>query len=322
MPWVPGSTRANHLPYAPRLRICRTGGHAEPRHLHYFWVVTRRAACPRGESAGHGGADHQRPGARAGSRSATSCSSHWAAAWPLTEAGKPPSRAEEIFQLGQVIPRRGPAQRPAARSPGWRSGSPTASPSRRPCAAEPVLNTPNLRLVCHEGEFEQLLGELALHHLDLVLAGQAAPRNPNLRLTSEAARRCTGRSGTGRPGSGRQGRARPLSDVAERPAGAAATGHSGPAPDRWIQWFRREGLRPRIGQRVRGQARCLRFRRPRSGRDLGQPARRGRCRPDERTTLARPQRRREGGGSRHPIAPRPASTRWRPRGEGRCQHVP
>jgi LysR family transcriptional activator of nhaA len=39
--------------------------------------------------------------------------------------------------------------------------------------------------VCHEGEFEQLLAELALHHLDVVLAGQPAPRNPNLRLTSE-----------------------------------------------------------------------------------------------------------------------------------------
>jgi LysR family transcriptional activator of nhaA len=49
----------------------------------------------------------------------------------------------------------------------------------------PVLATPNLRLVCHEGEFEQLLAELALHHLDVVLAGQAAPRNPNLRLSSE-----------------------------------------------------------------------------------------------------------------------------------------
>jgi hypothetical protein len=36
-----------------------------------------------------------------------------------------------------------------------------------------------------EGEFEQRLGELALHHLDPVLAGQAAPRNPNLRLSSE-----------------------------------------------------------------------------------------------------------------------------------------
>ena len=48
----------------------------------------------------------------------------------------------------------------------------------------PILATPNLRLVCHEGEFEQLLAELALHHLDLVLAGQGAPANPNLRLTS------------------------------------------------------------------------------------------------------------------------------------------
>lgn len=47
------------------------------------------------------------------------------------------------------------------------------------------MSTPNLRLVCHEEEFAQLLGEIALHHLDLVLAGQAAPRNPSLRLTSE-----------------------------------------------------------------------------------------------------------------------------------------
>jgi LysR family transcriptional activator of nhaA len=49
----------------------------------------------------------------------------------------------------------------------------------------PVLATPTLRLLCHEGEFEQLLAELALHHLDLVLAGQSAPHNPTLRLTSE-----------------------------------------------------------------------------------------------------------------------------------------
>ena len=50
---------------------------------------------------------------------------------------------------------------------------------------EPILATPSLRLVCHEGEVEQLLAELALHHLDLVLTGQPAPNNPNLRLTSE-----------------------------------------------------------------------------------------------------------------------------------------
>ena len=48
-----------------------------------------------------------------------------------------------------------------------------------------MLDTPDLRLTCHEGEFEELLGELAQHHLDLVLAGQGAPANPNLRLTSD-----------------------------------------------------------------------------------------------------------------------------------------
>ncbi len=48
-----------------------------------------------------------------------------------------------------------------------------------------MLATPNLRLVIHEGEFEQLQSELALHHLDVVLAGRAAPDNPNLRLASE-----------------------------------------------------------------------------------------------------------------------------------------
>ena len=32
-----------------------------------------------------------------------------------------------------------------------------------------------LRLLCHEGEFEPLMAELALHQLDLVLSGQGAP---------------------------------------------------------------------------------------------------------------------------------------------------
>mgnify|MGYP003515026664 CR=1 FL=1 len=49
-----------------------------------------------------------------------------------------------------------------------------------------VLQRNNIHIrVCHEGEVEQLLAELALHQLDIVLAGQPAPRNPNLRLTSE-----------------------------------------------------------------------------------------------------------------------------------------
>jgi LysR family transcriptional activator of nhaA len=49
----------------------------------------------------------------------------------------------------------------------------------------PILDTPDLRLICHEGEFDQLQVELALHDLDLVLAGQPSPDNPNLRLISD-----------------------------------------------------------------------------------------------------------------------------------------
>ena len=35
------------------------------------------------------------------------------------------------------------------------------------------------------GMVVQTITELALHHLDLMLAGQLAPSNPNLRLSSE-----------------------------------------------------------------------------------------------------------------------------------------
>jgi hypothetical protein len=50
---------------------------------------------------------------------------------------------------------------------------------------QPVLETPALRLVCHEGEVGQLLGELAMHQPDLVLACQSPPPSSSLRLSSE-----------------------------------------------------------------------------------------------------------------------------------------
>mgnify|MGYP006182935177 FL=1 len=50
----------------------------------------------------------------------------------------------------------------------------------------PALAEPHLRLLCHEDEFEDLLGDLALHRLDVVLSDRAAPPNPNLRLYSHA----------------------------------------------------------------------------------------------------------------------------------------
>ena len=49
---------------------------------------------------------------------------------------------------------------------------------------QPALAEPNLRLLCHEGELDDLLGDLALHRLDVVLSDRPAPTNPNLKLYS------------------------------------------------------------------------------------------------------------------------------------------
>jgi LysR family transcriptional activator of nhaA len=49
---------------------------------------------------------------------------------------------------------------------------------------QPVISEPNLRLLCNEGEFDELLGDLALHRLDLVLSDRIAPGNPNIKLYS------------------------------------------------------------------------------------------------------------------------------------------
>jgi LysR family transcriptional activator of nhaA len=43
---------------------------------------------------------------------------------------------------------------------------------------------PHLRLLCNEGEFDDLLGDLALHRLDIVLADRPNPSNPNIKLYS------------------------------------------------------------------------------------------------------------------------------------------
>lgn len=157
------------------------------RHLHYFWVVTKEGgfarAAERLDMAVQTISAQVRELEKALGHQLLKPSGRGVA---LTEAGQAAfARAEEIFQLGQVIPdevREAASGKVARLAVGFSDG---ISKLAAHALLEPVLATANLRLVCHEGEFEQLLGELALHHLDLVLAGQAAPRNPNLRLFSE-----------------------------------------------------------------------------------------------------------------------------------------
>lgn len=157
------------------------------RHLYYFWVVTKEGgfarAAERLDMAVQTISAQVRELEKALGHQLLKPAGRGVA---LTEAGTAAfARAEEIFRLGELVPdevRAAASGQVARLAIGLSDG---LSKLAAHALLEPVLATPNLRLVCHEGEVEQLLGELALHHLDLVLAGQPAPHNPNLRLSSE-----------------------------------------------------------------------------------------------------------------------------------------
>jgi LysR family transcriptional activator of nhaA len=101
----------------------------------------------------------------------------------LTEAGDLALRqAEQIFQLGEALPElvRSAAQAKSVRlTVGIADGLPKLVVQR---LLQPVLGTPDLRLVCHEGEMADLLADLAMHKLDVVLSDHPAPFNPHLKV--------------------------------------------------------------------------------------------------------------------------------------------
>ena len=157
------------------------------RHLHYFWVVAKAGGFAR--AAERLDMAVQTISAQVKALEASlgqQLLKPQARGFALTEAGEVAfARAEEIFRLGQSLHadvRESAHQRTARLAVGLSDG---ISKLAAHALLGPVLATPRLRLVCHEGEFDQLQAELALHHLDLVLAGQPAPPNPNLRLSSE-----------------------------------------------------------------------------------------------------------------------------------------
>ena len=157
------------------------------RHLYYFWVVSKEGgfarAAERLDMAVQTISAQVRELEKALGHQLLKPSGRGIA---LTEAGEAAfARAEEVFQIGQAIPeevREAASGKVARLAVGLSDG---ISKLAAHAMLEPILATPSLRLVCHEGEVKQLLAELAMHHLDLVLAGQPAPNNPNLRLTSE-----------------------------------------------------------------------------------------------------------------------------------------
>jgi LysR family transcriptional regulator, transcriptional activator of nhaA len=158
------------------------------RHLHYFWVVAKEGGMARAAERLDMAVQTVSAQVRALEQSLGHALFKPAGRGiALTEAGEAAMRyADQIFQLGEQLPA---AVRDAATGRGLRlavgipDGLPKTVVHQLLLSA---LEEPSLRLLCHEDEFDRLLGELALHKLDVVLSDRPAPANPNLRLYSHA----------------------------------------------------------------------------------------------------------------------------------------
>lgn len=215
------------------------------RHLYYFWVVAKAGGVTRG--ADRLGMAVQTVSAQVKELERSLGFALFKPAGrglALTEAGHAAMRqAEQIFQLGEMLPS---AVRDAVSSPSVRLavGISDAMPKlvvRR--LMDPVMKEPTLRLLCHQDEFEDLLGDLALHRLDIVLADHAAPHNPNLKLYSHA----LGSSALGWYASMdlfTQARRGFPDSLAQVPV-LLPTGHAA-VRNRIDRWFEERGVRPRV----------------------------------------------------------------------------
>ena len=158
------------------------------RHLYYFWVVAKEGGIARAAERLDMAVQTVSAQVRALEQSLGHALFKPAGRGiALTEAGQAAMRhADQIFQLGEQLHAE---VREAATGQGLRlavgisDGLPKLVVHH---LLEPALDQPGLRLLCHEDEFDRLLGDLALHRLDVVLSDRPAPANPNLRLYSHA----------------------------------------------------------------------------------------------------------------------------------------
>lgn len=158
------------------------------RHLYYFWVVAKEGGMTR--AADRLGMAVQTVSVQV--RELERALGHTllkpsGRGLVLTEAGVAAMhQADLIFQLGEKLPA---AVQEAVSAPSVRLGVGISDGLPKLVVRrllEPVMAEPNLRLLCHDGEFDDLLGELALHRIDVIIADRPAPPNPNLKLYTHA----------------------------------------------------------------------------------------------------------------------------------------
>jgi LysR family transcriptional activator of nhaA len=215
------------------------------RHLYYFWVVAKEGGMARAAARLDMAVQTVSAQVRALEQSLGHALFKPAGrGMALTEAGSVAmSLAEQIFQLGEQLPA---AVREAATGQGLRlrvgisDGLPKLVVRH---LLQPALRDHRVRLLCHEDEFDRLLGDLALHRLDVVLSDRAAPPNPNLRLYSHA----LGEAPLAwfAPLAMAKKSKRPFPESLVDMPLLLPTGHSAVRP-RLDQWFERQGMRPHI----------------------------------------------------------------------------
>jgi len=216
------------------------------RHLYYFWVVAKEGgisrAATRLDMAVQTVSTQVRELERAIGLPLLKPAGRGLV---LTEAGRVAMRqADQIFQLGEQLPELVRAS--AGDRPGTRLG--VGVPDGLPklvvhSLMAPVLDEPRLRLVCHVGEFDDLLADLALHRLDVMLSDRPAPANANLKVYSHrlAASTLSWYAPPAWHAAARKGFPRSLETVPV----LLPTTH-GAVRSLLDQWFEREGVRPRV----------------------------------------------------------------------------
>jgi LysR family transcriptional activator of nhaA len=157
------------------------------RHLLYFWAVAREGSITR--AAERLGLSVQAISTQLGQlerQLGQALLAPQGRSLKLTEAGRTAlAHADSIFQTADKL--REALAEPSAGRVRLAVGITDAVPKLIAFhVLENVLQPPlRVRLECIEGEFDHLLGELAVNRLDLVLADRSAPQRANLRLQSK-----------------------------------------------------------------------------------------------------------------------------------------
>jgi LysR family transcriptional regulator, transcriptional activator of nhaA len=163
------------------------------KHLHYFWAVAKQGGVARASEH-----LHLTPQTISGQISLLEESlgetlfSKVGRNLELTEAGRLVlGYAEEIFSLGGELEdtvRNLPGGRPLVFRVGVADVVPKTIAYR---LLAPAMNLPGaVRIVCKENSLDSLLAELALHHIDMVLADSPIPSGLNIRGFSHSLGEC------------------------------------------------------------------------------------------------------------------------------------